>query len=161
SGRAIAQKALRQHAGGQRPRPPGRFAGRTRFVVGRNPLRITVARGLVVGMLVVGLWGCKKKHGKDGWLPVPDADAVTQVLKDFQMQDILNGTKSMMVEAPEGRILEKQRLADVDKPRISFYKNGKLSSTLNAPKGQVNMDTHAVLTWGGVTVVTPDSSTLT
>jgi LPS export ABC transporter protein LptC len=77
------------------------------------------------------------------------------------MQDIFNGTKNMVVESPEGRISETARTADVDKPHITFYKEGAVSSVLTAPLGKVNMDTHEVVVWGGVTVVNQDSATLT
>src|SRR5262249_46138430 len=43
----------------------------------------------------------------------------------------------------------------------TFYKQGSVSSVLRAPQGRIKMDTHEVLAWGGVTVVTPDSATLT
>jgi len=121
-----------------------------------GPFRWTIF-GLVI---LASLAGCKKRSTY-GRLPIPDASAVTQILSDFQMQDILEGTKNMVVEAPEGRIAEQQREALVDKPRISFYKQGAISSTLNAPQGKIGLDTHAVVVWGGVTVVTPDSATLT
>ena len=117
---------------------------------------------LALGMMLVAVMsGCKRRSTQTSMLPIPDAGSVSQVLKDFQMQDILDGTKNMMVESPEGRISEQKREADVDKPHITFYKNGAVSSVLDAPQGRVGLDSHEVLAWGGVTVVTPDSSTLT
>ncbi|OGR89282.1 MAG: LPS export ABC transporter periplasmic protein LptC [Elusimicrobia bacterium RIFCSPLOWO2_01_FULL_59_12] len=90
---------------------------------------------------------------------VTGAGKFSQVLKDFQMQDIYNGTKNMVVESVEGRVREKDQAVDVDKPRVTFYKQGAVSSVLTAPKGVVAMNTHAVQVWGGVTVVTKGSST--
>jgi LPS export ABC transporter protein LptC len=111
-------------------------------------------------MVVWTALGCKQKMSSGG-LSLPAAGSVTQVLKDFQMQDILEGRKNMVVEAPEGRILDTQRIAEVDKPHVTFYKKSAVSSVLDAPQGRIQMDTHEVLAWGGVTVVTPDSATLT
>lgn len=76
------------------------------------------------------------------------------------MQDIYNNSKNMTVESVEGRLRESEQTVDVDKPRVRFYKQGEVSSTLVAPQGQVLMQTHEVKVWGGVTVVTPDSATL-
>ena len=67
----------------------------------------------------------------------------------------------MTLEASEGRVYESQRYSDVDQPHVTFYKNGVPSSHLVAPAGRVYMDTHAIDAWGGVTVVSSDSSTLT
>jgi len=92
---------------------------------------------------------------------IPVAKRPTQVLKDFEMNDVKNGEKTMTLISIEGRIYESQNVADVDQPLIYFYKKGKESSHLKAPAGRVQMDTHAVETWGGVTVVSADSSTLT
>jgi LPS export ABC transporter protein LptC len=115
----------------------------------------------VAVMLLSGhLIGCKKSA-------VPDMPVVTgngtysQVLKNFQMQDILNGVKNMVLESVEGRIKEQEHIADVDQPRVTFFKQGVASSVLTAPQGQVGMESHEVKAWGGVTVVTTDSSTLT
>src|SRR5690348_6852532 len=77
------------------------------------------------------------------------------------MNDVKNSVKTMTLQAPEGRIYENEQVTDVDKPIVYFYKAGKLSSRLSAPSGRVHMDSHDVETWGGVTVVTADSSTLT
>ena len=52
-------------------------------------------------------------------------------------------------------------VADVDKPILFFYKEGHVTSRLVAPYGRVRTDTHVVETWGGVTIVSSDSSTLT
>ena len=65
------------------------------------------------------------------------------------------------MKSVEGRIYEVQNVADVDKPLVFFYKQGVVSSRLNSPSGRVKMDTHDVEMWGGVTVVSSDSSTLT
>jgi LPS export ABC transporter protein LptC len=103
--------------------------------------------------------GCRKASSPIR-IAVDATGEISQVLRQFQMQDIVNGNKNLVVESPEGRVSEKQHIASVDKPRITFFKNGDLASTLMAPQGKVMMDTHEVLVWGGVTVVSQDSSTL-
>jgi LPS export ABC transporter protein LptC len=113
---------------------------------------------LMAVVLAAGV-GCKK--GSRSSLQITGAGKFTQVLKEFQMQDIFNGTKNMMVESVEGRLREKEQKVDVDKPRVTFYKEGMVSSTLNAAQGVVEMESHAVQVWGDVSVVTPDSATLT
>ena len=105
--------------------------------------------------------GCKRTPTDRGILPVVDPNAPSQILRDFQMQDIQDGVKSMVVESIQGRLIDAQQIADVDQPVVSFYKQGTVSSVLRAPLGRVKMDTHEVLAWGGVTVVTRDSATLT
>jgi LPS export ABC transporter protein LptC len=82
-------------------------------------------------------------------------------LKDFVMNDVRNSVKTMTLKAAEGRIYESQHIADVDKPQLFFFKEGKESSRLTAPQGRLQTDSHEVECWGGVTVVSADSSTLT
>jgi LPS export ABC transporter protein LptC len=89
------------------------------------------------------------------------AEVPSQILKHFEMNDIQNGLKTMTLNSPEGRIYESKQVADVDQPVIYFYKNGHETSRLTAPSGTVKTDTHEVEAWGGVTIVTTDSSTLT
>ncbi len=89
------------------------------------------------------------------------ADPPTQVLKGFEMNDMQNSLKAMTLVSPEARIYDSEQVADVDQPVLFFYKEGQLSSRLVAPHGRVRTDTHEVETWGGVTIVSTDSSTLT
>lgn len=84
----------------------------------------------------------------------------SQVLKDFETNDIRDGIQSMTLVSPEARLYDSRKLADVDKPIVTFYKAGKPSSNLTAPFGQLQTESHEVDVWGGVTVVTADSSTL-
>ena len=67
----------------------------------------------------------------------------------------------MTLVSPEARIYDGKQLADVDQPVLYFYKAGRETSRLTAPHGTVKTDTHEVETWGGVTIVSTDSSTLT
>ena len=67
----------------------------------------------------------------------------------------------MILEADEGRLVQSETVAELEKPVVTFYKNGAISSVLHAPKGQVQMQTKETEAWGGVTVVTSDSATLT
>ena len=114
----------------------------------------------VAAWIAGGFIGCEKAPAPET-LAVPGSGVSSQILKNFQMQDILNGTKNMVVDSVQGRLLDKEHAADVDKPRITFFKKGVATSVLNAPQGRVRMDSHEVLAWGGVTVVTSDSTTLT
>jgi LPS export ABC transporter protein LptC len=114
--------------------------------------------GLLVG-LVLGSTGCRKIP-PDAGVPSDSAQKPTQVLKDFEMNDIKDGVKTMTVKSIEGRMYESRNVADVDQPLIFFYQQGKESSHLQAPVGRVWMDSHAVEVWGGVTVISVDSSTL-
>jgi LPS export ABC transporter protein LptC len=85
----------------------------------------------------------------------------TQVIKDFEINDLQNGIKTMTLRSIQARMYEDEKVAEVDSPELHFYKEGRPSSRLNAPHGKIHTETHAVETWGGVTVVTVDSSTLT
>ena len=115
---------------------------------------------LIMGFLCcIGLASCEKASE-----PIPNANAAetpTEILKDFVMNDVKHGIKTMTLISKEGRIYEAKHISEVDQPLIYFYKEGKESSRLNAPKGLVQMESHDVDTWGGVTVVSSDSSTLT
>jgi len=117
------------------------------------------ALGILLGAMM-GLSGCEQTppetHADTSGVRKP-----TQILKDFEMNDVKDGSKTMTLISIEGRIYEDQNVADVDKPLIHFFKLGKESSRLKAPEGRVKMDTHEVETWGGVTVVSADSTTLT
>ena len=89
-------------------------------------------------------------------------DKPTQVIQGFEMKDLRDQVKTMQLQSPEARLFDAQQIADIDSPIVYFYQDdGKLSSKLTAPHGRVKMDTHDVETWGGVTVVSADSSTLT
>jgi LPS export ABC transporter protein LptC len=90
-----------------------------------------------------------------------DPHTPSQILRDFQMQDIQDGVKSMVVDSIQGRLIDAQQVSEVDQPIVSFYKQGAISSVLRAPQGRIQMETHEVQAWGGVTVVTTDSATLT
>lgn len=117
-----------------------------------------MGEGMLVLVALLGLTGCQDSA------PGTNADTTktpTQVLKDFEMNDVRNGVKSMTLLSVEGRIYESQNVADVDQPLMYFYKEGKESSRLKAPMGRVQTDTHEVEAWGGVTVISADSSTLT
>ncbi|HVM90791.1 MAG TPA: LPS export ABC transporter periplasmic protein LptC, partial [Verrucomicrobiae bacterium] len=50
---------------------------------------------------------------------------------------------------------------DLTNPVVTFYRDGAATSRLRAPSGSIDMKTHDVDTWGGVQVVTTDSTTLT
>ncbi len=77
------------------------------------------------------------------------------------MNDTRHGVKTMSLQSIEGRIFESQNYADVDQPVVLFYKAGAVSSRLHSPAGRIHTLTHQVEMWGGVTVVSADSSTLT
>ena len=119
-------------------------------------MRESVSALLVIAAL--GLSGCQESAPS---VNVDTTKTPTQVLKDFEMNDVRNGVKTMTLVSIEGRMYESQNVADVDQPLIYFYKLGKESSRLKAPTGRVQMDTHDVEVWGGVSVVSADSSTLT
>ena len=107
----------------------------------------------------LGFSGCQ-----NGDAPAVHADMTktpTEILKNFEMNDTKNGEKTTTLIATEARIYEAQNYADVDQPLLYFYKAGKESSRLKAPQGRVQTETHEVECWGGVTVVSADSSTLT
>ncbi len=110
-------------------------------------------------LLPLLLAGCKD--------PMPATQAAqaenppSQILEHFQLRDIQQGKKSMTLTAARGRIWENNQTAELDKPYAEFYKDIQVDSTLSAPLGRVNIETHAMEAWGGVTVVNADSTTLT
>jgi LPS export ABC transporter protein LptC len=107
----------------------------------------------------LGLTACEQK-GQAGVDPDVQ-EAPSEVLRDFLMNDVRNQIKQMSLRGAEARIYEAKHYADVDQPVLYFYKEGKESSRLNAPSGRLQTETHEVECWGGVTVVSADSSTLT
>ncbi len=112
--------------------------------------------GMLLGFW--GLAGCEKPIAPAASSP---ADPPAQVLKRFSMQDLQNGLKAMTVQSIEGRLFEETHRAELEAPIVSFYKQGVFSSILKAPKGEVDTVSHVIEAWGGVTVVTADSATLT
>jgi LPS export ABC transporter protein LptC len=92
---------------------------------------------------------------------VGPGQAPTEILKDFVMNDVRSGIKNMTLKSVEGRVYETRHMADVDKPFLTFYKEGHESSRLTAPQGRLQTETHEVECWGGVTVFSADSTTLT
>lgn len=113
---------------------------------------------LVLAALALG--SCRKAATEAVAAPLAEA-LPTQVLKSFEMNDLKNGVKSMSLSSIEARVFEEQKTANVDHPIVHFYKDGRASSLLTAPAGKIHMETHAVEAWGGVRVVSSDSSTLT
>jgi LPS export ABC transporter protein LptC len=110
-------------------------------------------------VLVLGGLGCERRPAATN--PSAPANPPSQVLKDFVMNDARSGAKTMTLQSVEARIYDDKKIGDVDQPLIYFYKHGQISSRLKAPIGQVHMETHEVVAWGGVTVVNSDSATLT
>lgn len=102
--------------------------------------------------------GCQKS-------PVPPGgsgfSSPKQILQHFQIQDLEKGLPHWRLEAVRAELHEDSRLADLEHPLVMFYEGGALSSRLTAPYGKVHIETHAMEAWGGVTVVTSDSATLT
>jgi len=121
-----------------------------------------IAKRLAVLLVGAGLLaaGCRPSTPEANASPSTDRVA-TQILKDFEMNDVKNTVTTMTLHSVEARIYDSQQYADVDKPVLLFYKRGRVSSRLDAPQGRVQMQTHEVEAWGGVTVVSSDSSTLT
>ncbi len=85
----------------------------------------------------------------------------TQILKDFEMNDLRHSVKTMTLRSIEARIYDEQKYAELEKPIVLFYQEGRVSSQMSAPSGKVQTETHVVEAWGGVSVVSSDSSTLT
>ena len=107
--------------------------------------------------VALALAACKRSPSQTGsGEPMP-----SQVLQGFEIQDIKNGMKSMSLRADEGKFYDDEQSADLDKPVVTFFKNGKASSVMTAPLGRVNTETKAIEGWGGVKVVTTDGVTLT
>lgn len=113
----------------------------------------------MLALTLFGEVGCKESPHDT--LVVLGANQPSQVLRGFRMQDIQGGIKVMTLESAEARMLEAQHRTDLEKPVVKFFKEGSVSSVLTAPKGQVDMETREVMAWGGVQVVTTDSTTLT
>lgn len=113
---------------------------------------------LAAAGFVLGVAACRKEAPPP---PSPGGAFPTQVLQNFELNDIQDGAKAMILQAMEARIYEKEQFSDMDRPHVIFYKAGQVASTMESPTGRVDMRTHAIEAWGGVTVVSADSSTLT
>lgn len=100
--------------------------------------------------------------------PAPPVDAsaavhktASQKIGHFVLNDFRNGQTAMSLDSVSALVFDAEQIAEVEKPHLVFYANGIKSSEMTAPSGKVHMVTHEVEAWGGVTVVTPDSTTLT
>lgn len=107
---------------------------------------------------VVGLLGCQRANDAPA---APASAAPSQTLTQFELRDIRDGVPSMVLKAREAVAYEDEQRTSVVQPEIVFYQGAKETSKLTAPTGKVLMKTHEVEVWGGVTVVTVDSATLT
>jgi LPS export ABC transporter protein LptC len=113
--------------------------------------------GLAALMMLAATLGCRPSSQS----AEPATEVANQVLKNFELQDLQNGAKAMTLEASEGRIFERSKVAELSEPRVTFYKLGQVSSHMTAPYGKVYTETREMDAWGGVTVTTTDSATLT
>jgi LPS export ABC transporter protein LptC len=111
-----------------------------------------------IGLSLLG--GCRKEPS----VPAPSGaggEPPSQVLRGFEMQDLQDGAVTMKLKAQESRLMDQAHVTELTQPVVTFYKSGQISSVLRAPQGRIQMDSHVILAWGGVTVVSSDSSTLT
>jgi LPS export ABC transporter protein LptC len=109
----------------------------------------------------VGFWGCQRSPAPASLAGAAPPKVASQVLENFELQDIRGGVKTMSLKSKEARLFESEQTAEVQNPFLVFYQSGRISSEMRAPAGKVQMLTHEVEAWGGVTIVTPDSTTLT
>lgn len=116
---------------------------------------------MVAAWVAAALYGCDQASTSPAPVPQDQGSAPTQILKNFEMQDIQDGVRSMRLQSVEGKMFEQQHMADLQSPTVTFYKNGVISSVMTSPAGRVDTNTHEIEAWGGATVVTPDSTTLT
>ena len=104
--------------------------------------------------------GCQSGASPADDGPAPTVKA-SQVMQGFDLVDSQNGQRNMTLHAMEARLFDDKHMAELEKPDAVFLKQGKPSSRLIAPKGRVDMESHHMEAWGGVTVTTVDSETLT
>jgi LPS export ABC transporter protein LptC len=97
----------------------------------------------------------------DSQAPAPPDAPPAQIMRDFELTDMNQGQKAMTLKAIEARLFDDTHKAELEMPDASFFKAGKPTSRLQAPKGRVDTNTHEVQAWGGVLVVTTSSETLT
>jgi LPS export ABC transporter protein LptC len=115
----------------------------------------------ILAGLILSLGACRKPA--DSLTPAVsnETPTPTQTMDHFTLQDLRNGQKAMKLDAIQARLFETENYAEVEQPLVVFYQAGAESSTMKAPKGKVNLLTHEMEAWGGVTLVTSDSATLT
>lgn len=82
-------------------------------------------------------------------------------MEGFDLVDMQHGQRNMTIHATEARLYDEQHLAELTNPDVRFYKEEKPSSRLLAPQGRVDIATHHMEAWGGVTVATVNDETLT
>ena len=114
-------------------------------------------RGWWLGLIIAV--GCQKAPN-----PAPNGTppaVASQIMENFDMIDTQNGQRNMTLHAAQAELFEEKHLAQLEKPDVVFLKQGKPSSRLVAPKGKVDTESHQMEAWGGVTVTTVDSDTLT
>jgi len=113
----------------------------------------------ILAGLVFGGAACQKTVPSQP--PAPDKAVATQVLQNFELNDVQKGVRTMMLQSTEARIFEKEQVADVDFPHVTFFKEAQISSQLWSQAGKIFLQTHEIEAWGSVRVVTADSATLT
>lgn len=102
-----------------------------------------MARIIVIFLLLAGLSACgdHKKPGVEEAPPIPE-----QALEKFTVTETENGRPHWVLEAASAQIVEAEKKALLQQPRIKFYENGSYVSTLVAEKGRINTDSYDI--WG-------------
>jgi LPS export ABC transporter protein LptC len=109
-----------------------------------------------VALIVTSCEGDRKGGKSLGALDVPD-----QEFTDFETVESDSGLVKWILRAPVARVYNARKLLVTDDPRIEFFnEEGMLSSILTAEKGEYNQVTHDLTALGNVVVTSQEGYTL-
>ncbi|OGS17921.1 MAG: LPS export ABC transporter periplasmic protein LptC [Elusimicrobia bacterium RIFOXYA2_FULL_50_26] len=69
-----------------------------------------------------------------------------QAIEQFTVMETRHGKPSWTLDAASAQIIETEKIAIVQSPKIMFYQEGKYVSTLVAERGRINTETYDI--WG-------------
>lgn len=106
-----------------------------------------------VVMAAMALAACERKE--PGEAVVQDPAVPDETVADFSTQESDSGRVQWTLKAPRADRFNAKNVFVMDDPKIEFYdKMGNLQSTLTADKGEYLLDSHDMLAYGNVVVVT-------
>jgi len=119
----------------------------------RHRVRIAVA---------VVLWlaaACARDGGGGG--KGTEGELPEEIIADFTTEETDSGRVRWRLNSPEARRFAERKVFVMDEPRIQFFdKGGRLQTTLNSRTGEYLLESHDMVAYGDVVVVSVEGDVL-
>jgi LPS export ABC transporter protein LptC len=83
-----------------------------------------------------------------------------QALEKFTITETESGQPHWVLEAASAQIMEQEKRALLQLPRVKFYENGVYTSTLVAARGRINTETYDIWADSGCVITTAKGEVL-